>query len=328
MVIRADIEDKVFNINDIINEAQPFDIIIFNNNIIKWRQFSFTSLLVKFGSKSGWNHAALVMGEEPTHANMNGYQTALPICKCRRKHQGQCKYIYEYAASRRPITYQTLEEKLDSEGYNSIALIRFKKFNTEINKNPSDMISAKNFVINDFNLRMGCSTQEWKNRVKNKKPKPSYKYTYNTTNIVHRTFLTLAILGSAAVFISFPFALFSQFARVVLGGAIVCILIAFPTIKLMEHFNIKRYKKVIARRAICSGYPPEILCSLIFDPIKERTEINDFNSKWIQGTPPSPANLHQHAVTSQSCVVYNYKKKSRSSILPIVSLKSFIKFIT
>lgn len=308
MVIRADIEDKVFNVNDIINEAQPFDIIIFNNKIIKWRQFSFTSLLVKFGSRSGWNHAALVMGEEPTGANINGHQTALPICKCRRKHQGQCKYIYEYAASRRPVTYQTLEEKLDSEDYNSIALIRFKNFNTKINNNPLDMISAKNFVINDFNLRRGCSAQEWKNRVKNKMPKPSYKYTYNTTNIAHRTFLTLALLGSAAVFISAPLAFFSQLARVVLGWSLVCILITFPTIKVMEHFNKKRYKKVIARRAICSGYPPEILCSLMFDPINETTEINEFNSKWIQGTPPSPANLHQHAVTSQSCVVYNYKK--------------------
>lgn len=35
MAIKADIEDKVFNIVDIIKEAQPFDIIIFNNNIIK-----------------------------------------------------------------------------------------------------------------------------------------------------------------------------------------------------------------------------------------------------------------------------------------------------
>lgn len=309
MTAKAQIIERVFNIDEIINEAQPFDIIVFNNDIYKQGRFSFTSFLVKFGSFSGWNHAALIMDDKPTKKNKRCPKAPLPSCKCRRKHQGRCKYVYEYAASREPVTYKTLEEKLESEKFNSISLIRFKRFNAKINKFRSYNASSKKLVIQDFLLRMGCSAQAWKDRDTNNKLKNlSYKYTYNTTNIIHRTLLTLAVLICAAVYISTPLSFLSQVASEFLFWSLVCLFFVFPAIKIMECFNIKRYKEVIARRAICSGYPPAILCSIMFNPKTEKRKIRFFDYKWTQVTPPSPANLYKNAKSSKSCIVFKYKK--------------------
>ncbi|MGP6489452.1 hypothetical protein [Duffyella gerundensis] len=309
MAIKAYVKDKDFDINDIIDEAQPFDIILFNNNIFKIGQFSLTSFLVKIGSNSCFNHAALIMDDDPFHANINSSQAALLICKCRRKHQGRCKYVYEYAASGEPVTYQLLEEKLDSKECTSISLIRFGIFNGKIKKHPSKMTSAKNFLINDFHLRMGCSAQSWKNRIKNNTQKLSYKYTYNTTDIIHRTLLSVAIVDCAAVLISSPLSFYSQIAHNVLFWSLVCLPIIALAIPVMEHFNKKRYKKVIARRAICSGYPPEILSSVMFNPKKQKSKIDSFNLKWTQVTPPTPANLYKNAKSSKGCIIINFKRK-------------------
>jgi len=302
----AQIIERALIADDIIKDARPFDIILFNNNLYKGGKFSPTSFSVKLGSNSVWNHAALIMDENPFSEKTNSTRAESEKCKCKREHQGKCTYVYEYEGHGKPITYKTLEEKLNSEAYNSITLIRFRKFYMDVIKKPSHMIFAKAYVKHDFRFRMGRSASEVS--CVDKKRNLSYKYSYNTTNIFHRTLLTTSLFAPLGVIIGCILAIHSPGSSAFLFWSLVYLFIHLILIVTLEYIYILRYKKVISRRAICSGYPPEIISSIMFDVYKESEEKETFNRKWILGTPPSPKNLYMHGASSKDCIVYNYVK--------------------
>ncbi|CAA0259324.1 MULTISPECIES: hypothetical protein [Klebsiella] len=264
----------------ILKEAQAFDIILFNN-----KTWSLKTLFVKIGSNSGWNHAALVMDEPPFGSNNE-----------------KCKYLYEYAASGQPITFQKLDVKLNSERFNRIALIRFK--NNPANFSSAERTEAKKIVINDFFNREGRDASD----LSHGSDSISKKFQYNATNIMHRGVLSIALTLAIAIYFLSILSFLNNWFR----DALLICLIATPLIIIMKYFFEWLYRKTnnetIKTQAICSSYPPMILKSIIYNSNTQKCEIEKFEDKWINGTPPSPKNLYFLAKSSEECIIYNYKK--------------------
>lgn len=159
-VVKNIISIEGYKVSDIYNEAKPLDIILFNN-----KEFSLTSWLIKIGTFSGFNHAALVMDAPPDTKSENGQtsvtDTPPETSDTSSKLGDKPKYLYEYAGNGQPVTYQKLEDKLVGEKFNSITLIRLG----EIDKYFSDEKDLENALIKikeDFEIRMGFSSDDWK----------------------------------------------------------------------------------------------------------------------------------------------------------------------
>jgi hypothetical protein len=265
---------------DILEQAQAFDIIIFNN-----KTWSLKTLFIKFGSNSGWNHAALVMDESPFGVD-----------------EKREKYLYEYAASGQPITCQKLETKLKSEVFNRIALIRFK--NNPANINSVDREKASLFVKNDFLEREGIPASDLLQNIENI-PK---RFQYSTNNIMHRGVLSVSLILAIAIYVISALSFINNWFR----EALLICLLAIPMVMALKIFFELLYKKTnkeaIKTQAICSSYPPMIIKSIIYNVKTQKCEIEKFEDKWINGTPPSPKNLYFLAKSSEGCVIYDFDK--------------------
>lgn len=273
---------------DILKEARAFDIILFNN-----KTCNIKTLLVKFGSNSGWNHAALVMDVPPFDSDEKSNNEVI---------QKDCLYLYEYAASGQPISFQKLENKLNKENFNRITLIRFK--NAPANTDVENMANARDFVIDDFRKRKGLSANELFDKVDDI-PK---EYKYNTKNIVHRGLQSSALIVVIMIYIFSVLCFISDSFRYYLLGFLLVIPVISILMFLFEVIYRKTSQETIKTQAICSTYPPGILKSIIYDGINQNCEIKTFENKWLNGTPPSPKNLYSLAQSSEDCIVYTYEK--------------------
>ncbi|HBC6354124.1 TPA: hypothetical protein KEW64_002538 [Proteus mirabilis] len=147
-VLKITVSTKGYQIDDICNEAKPLDIILFNN-----KEFALTSIAIKLGTISGFNHAALVMDAPPEFkydASSKNEQTT----------NDGAKYLYEYAGNGQPLTYQKLEDKLKKERFNSITLIRLGEIDRFFSEK-EDLNKAINQIKENFKERMGFSSADW-----------------------------------------------------------------------------------------------------------------------------------------------------------------------
>ncbi|WP_272570073.1 hypothetical protein [Providencia sp. PROV255] len=328
-------------IDDIYKQAEALDIILFGNN-----KNSFTSRVIKAGTLSGFNHAALVMDAPPdikNDASSGNEQTT----------SNESKYLYEYAGSGQPLTYQKLRDKLENENFNSIVLIRLG----EINKYFSDIEDlnyAKEKIKADFHARLGfssslwkkltkeekkrlgipidkesalskkqeeylgSSTEKWQKLSKRKKVKCIKKFKYHSLGIIQLGSMTLAIVASINFLISYLF-----------GGNCIIFrtfsLLFFLITVLTWYVCLFKYKPKSNnskdKRQICSSYPPQIIKMIMDtkgDNAKNEEEkknkrideeiINAFADKWFRGTPPSPKNLYNIAKANEGCKIFEYNK--------------------
>ncbi|MEQ5184828.1 hypothetical protein ABN222_09900 [Providencia alcalifaciens] len=291
--------DIPFTKNNICENSEALDIILFCN-----KNTGITGNLIKFGTNSDYNHAALVMDSIPTCKNEASIKSDETI-------NGTTKYLYEYAGIGQPVTYQKLEDKLEKEEFNSIHLIRFKRISRvaddEILKN------AKNTVKDDFCKRGGYSAEDWKGLSEKKGVSESVKYFI--FGIIHRATMTLSLL--AAIFVYFLVALILVLIAFYvdpkpLGPWLLYSLIlmgVFATLWIIACFVYnKKNKDTKNKREICSTYPPAVLKLIMFDEKTERDAIDTFAGKWLNGTPPSPKDLYTLGNSSDDCEIINFKK--------------------
>lgn len=290
---------KDYTIDDIYNEAKPLDIILFNN-----KNFSLTSSLIKFGTRSDFNHAALVMDSIPTCKDGDSIISDDAT-------KDAPKYLYEFAGVFQPVTYQKLKDKFDKEEFKSICLIRFKKISDITDE--GILKKAKHTVKDNFCNREGYSAQEWK-ELRNKQ-NVSEKSKYYIFGIIHRAamacgliaaflvYLLLLIIALLIIFIAVPKYL----------GSLLCFAIISMLISAAIWFAAcKSYKKKMKdpnnKRELCSTYPPNVLKLILFNGKNKESEIDAFEEKWLKGTPTTPQDLYRQAKANEGCKTFEYKR--------------------
>lgn len=278
---KAKIIENDFSVQNIMQDAKLFDIILFSNKM----GFN-TSTPIRMGTLSRWNHAALIVDQPPVKQQ----RTGCPL------------YVYEYAANGQQVTSQQLANKLKDTSLTQVALLRFNDLQKIAS--PASQKKATSIIIKDFLHRKGIFAEKLKTT-----PAVRKKHRYDLFSIFYIAFMVLAILTSVAVIaLSFATLLFNQLLPV-LGGGLWFLLFSATIWKGCHIYYGKTSKKRGRFNAICSTYPVGVLKNIIYDPQTQKTELDEFEDKWLNGTPPSPGSLFNHARSSENCNLYLYKKK-------------------
>lgn len=295
---------KDYTIDDIYNEAKPLDIILFNN-----KNFSLTSSLIKFGTRSDFNHAALVMDSIPTCKDGDSIISDDAT-------KDAPKYLYEFAGVFQPVTYQKLKDKFDKEEFKSICLIRFKKISDITDE--EILKKAKNTVIDNFCKREGYSAQDWK-ELRSKKS-VSGEVKYYIFGIIHRAAMACGLIAAIMVYLLLLIIMLLLIFFAVpeyLGSWLLCAIILMLISAAIWLVACCVYNKKIKnpnnKRELCSTYPPNVLKFILFDGENKESEINAFEERWLKGTPTSPQDLYNlgssknKEPSSDECKVINFK---------------------